>query len=161
MPAQQLTQEDLALELHYAPDVGSFTRIATGLTVGCPSANGYLRCRVHGRIYFLHRLAFLAMTGEFPPGDVDHIDGNRGNNAWSNLRAATRSGNCQNRTAATTARSGVRNVYFDPQSGRWQVKVMVDGRSKSFGYFATIEEATPVARAAEAKLHTFHPVLTR
>lgn len=158
---QQLTQQELALVLRYEPTSGTFTRIANGKLVGSPSANGYLRCRVNGRFYFLHRLAFLAMTGSFPPEDVDHIDGVRANNAWSNLRAASRGGNCQNRSAVTTAKSGVRNVYWNAKSQRWQVKVTLGGRSKSFGYFATVAEAAPVAKAAKAALHSFHPVLTR
>ncbi|WP_433995906.1 HNH endonuclease [Bradyrhizobium genosp. L] len=37
------------------------------------------------------------MNGEWPNGEVDHIDGNRDNNKLSNLRVVTRQQNCWNR----------------------------------------------------------------
>lgn len=36
--------------------------------------------------YFAHDLAFLHMTGEWPKSPVIHLDGNKSNNAWANLR---------------------------------------------------------------------------
>jgi len=34
--------------------------------------SGYLTIWVDGKLYFAHRLAFLYMTGEFPPKQTDH-----------------------------------------------------------------------------------------
>lgn len=167
MAKPELTAERLRELLHYDPLTGTFTRLVAasnagaGAHAGCAAKNGYMRCNVDGRLYYMHRLAWLYMTGGWPAGDIDHVDGDRANNRWANLRAATRSQNAQNRSATSAASSGVRNVYFDNPSGRWQVKVMVNYRSKSFGYYQTIEEAAEVARLAKSDMHTFNPEFTR
>jgi len=153
--------------LSYDEKTGIFTRLVAasnspvGSIVGCASKNGYLRCRLDGQLYYLHRVAFLYMTGSWPTSDIDHIDGCKANNSWANLRHATRKQNTQNISSHTSSISGVRNVYFDKPSGKWQVKIQANGRSHSFGYYADLTEAEAVARNAKRQLHTFCPELRR
>jgi hypothetical protein len=128
-----------------------------GALVGSASANGYLRVSIDGTLYYLHRLTFLYVTGAFPVADVDHVDGDRSNNRWANLRQASRAENLQNLGRSTSAKSGVRNVYFYAPSGKWQAKVTVDGRSRSFGYFQSIPEAAAAAAAGKREMHAFSP----
>lgn len=62
------------------------------------------------RRLYVHRVAFLLMTGN-QPEIVDHVDGNRLNNKFSNLREATTSQNNRNRGikgSHTTISSGLR-----------------------------------------------------
>lgn len=48
----------------------------------------------HDRRYLVYRLVMLAFTGPCPPGmEVCHYDGDRTNDAWSNLRYDTRGNN--------------------------------------------------------------------
>lgn len=70
---------------------------------------GYVRGPIFRRTYRAHRVAYAIMTGEWPKEEIDHIDGIRSNNKWSNLRAATRSENCRNKR--THSRSGYKGVY--------------------------------------------------
>ena len=97
----------------------------------------------------LHRLIFLDSHG-YLPGQVDHIDGNPGNNCVSNLRAATNAQNARNAKRRSTNTSGVKNVCWHRQIRRWRVQLCVDGKGVSFGCFATLEEATTAAEQARA-----------
>lgn len=55
---------------------------------------GYLRVRIDGRYQMVHRLVWNAYHGEIPDGmQVDHIDGDKHNNALMNLRLLTPSDN--------------------------------------------------------------------
>ena len=100
-----LTAEYLRWNLRYDPETGQFTRLrhrygrtTDGAKLGSPKApGGYLRIGICDKLYLAHRLAYLYMTGEWPPEEVDHVNMVRGDNRWANLRAASRRMNLANR----------------------------------------------------------------
>nr|WP_264481251.1 AP2 domain-containing protein [Vagococcus fluvialis] len=47
--------------------------------------------------------------------------------------------------------SGVRGVNFNKRTGKWMVRLWVDGKRKSFGYFYDLEEAINARKEAEIK----------
>ena len=53
---------------------------------GYINSDGYRIITIDGREYFAHDLAWLHMTGEFPKGEVEHINGNINDDRWCNLR---------------------------------------------------------------------------
>ena len=53
---------------------------------GYINSDGYRIITINGREYFAHDLAWLDMTGEFPKGEVEHINGNNNDDRWCNLR---------------------------------------------------------------------------
>jgi hypothetical protein len=59
--------------------------------------HGYRSGRLQGHGLLLHRVAFVLMTGDWPKALVDHIDGDRLNNRWNNLREASSAQNVRNR----------------------------------------------------------------
>ena len=100
--------------------------------------NGYWVICVENNRLLAHRLAFLYMTGAFPPAEVDHINGDKVDNRWCNLRPATRSQNSANRP--TKNRLGMKGVKAR-KNGRFEADIRVKGRKVYLGTFDTIAEA--------------------
>jgi hypothetical protein len=113
--------------------------------------SGYLRVQVGLRKYLVARLAWLWMTGHWPKDDVDHVDLDRSNNRWGNLRDATRSQNVANSGRRANNKSGFKGVTF--KNDRWRATIVVAGRCLHLGYFQTPEEAHEAYRTASQQLH--------
>ncbi len=153
-----LTQALLQARLHFNPETGVFTRLATahcpkvlvGKPAGYERADGYLSINVAGQIYLAHRLAWLYMTGQWPDDMVDHINGARNDNRWSNLRAADMALNQQNQIRphadSTTGLLGV----FKTRNGRFKSQIALDKTSYYLGTFDRAEDAAAAYRAAKA-----------
>jgi hypothetical protein len=99
----------------------------------------YLGIGVDYRRYLAHRLAVLWMTGEWPPHEVDHRDGDGLNNAWRNLRIATRAQNSANTSRHADNRAGFKGVY--PRGKRFVAMIRWDKRGRYLGTFDTPDEA--------------------
>lgn len=145
--------------LHYCPKTGTWIwikansrRVATGSKAGSFDRRGYLTIRIDGKLYKSGRLAFLYMTGKIP-NTVDHIDRNKSNDRWSNLRSSTLSQNKYNTGLTKTNTSGVRGVYWHKNIGRWIARIRVEGKSYHLGTFKTIEDAAIVRKEAAIKYH--------
>lgn len=159
-----LTNERLKELVSYDKETGNFFRlvavanIKTGLVIAKPAKNGYVRMHIDGHLYYLHRLAWFYENNEWPVA-IDHIDGNKINNKLCNLRAATCGENLQNISTKTKAISGFKGAYFHPKAKNWQAKIMLNGKTKSLGYYKTPEEAHEAYIDGKKKLHTFNPEL--
>lgn len=156
-----LTQERLKELLDYDPETGVFTWRGnkTGAqgrrTAGSASGN-YYRITVDGKSYRAHWLAWLWMKGEFPKPFMDHVDGNKQNNKWSNLRLATKSQNMANRGAQKNTTSGLKGVWpyhAGASYGKpWQAGIAHEGKKYHLGHFETAQEAHEAYKAAAQKL---------
>lgn len=111
----------------------------------------YCRITIDGQKYSAHRLAWLYVYGEWPSRDIDHIDGNKMNNAISNLRLATHGQNMANcPSAQKNNKSGYRGVSFH-NSGWFQAFLKVNKTRKYLGTFKTAEEAHEAYRRAHVE----------
>lgn len=160
------TQHNLKKICHYDPDTGVFRRIKKhtwrGNLIDCdhvintPSLYGYYQINIFGRPYAVHRLIFLYMTGKFPDADVDHINGDRIDNRWVNLRQVTRRENMMNVGVRSNSTTRVTGVSKRSDTGKYQVYVDVLGVRQSLGCYKTLKEAREVSRNARTA-HNFHP----
>lgn len=123
-----------------------------GVATGVKVPKGYMRMHLLGHKLFVHRVIWLIMTGEWPPGEIDHIDHNRSNNRWANLRAVSTAENQRNRSRGRANTSGAVGVSWHIKSGKWRVQV----DSKHFGTFRYFDDAVAAQREAVAAAG-YHP----
>lgn len=137
--------------LDYNPESGVFlwkvSRKGTkgkGKEAGTKTNKGYVDVCLFGKKFGLHRIAFSLM-GEEIPDYVDHVNGIKSDNRWTNLRPATVNQNAYN-MKERGARSGYRNVYYDPRGKKnYHVCMKINSNRIHGGYFSTAEEANKVA----------------
>jgi len=146
--------------VEYDPRAGTFTwrvrtsiRIMPGAIAGTKKADsGYVLVGIDGVQYRAHRLAWFMMTGDWPSGDVDHINGVRHDNRWSNIRVVTSAVNGQNRRRAQRDnRLGVLGVFQCKK--RYQAQVKLNGVVTHLGTFDTPEQAHEAYVEAKRRLH--------
>ncbi len=141
----------------YDPDTGVITalsnrgRVRKGMELGSKTVAGYLTVSLNGKSYLCHRLAFFLINDAWPVNDVDHINGDRSDNRWCNLRQATRQQNLFNKLG-NKAKTLPRNVY-PHKSGRFRVKMKIDGLTRHFGYYSSVEEAADKANQIRKLFH--------
>ncbi len=107
---------------------------------------------VAGKMYKAHRLAWFYMTGEWPPDQIDHIDGDRDNNRLVNLRKATNAQNGANARLSKNNSSGFKGVSFDTSVGRWRASIRRNRQLHYLGFFNTPEEAHAAYASAAVQL---------
>ena len=112
----------------------------------------YLQIQLYAKAYKVHRLIFALFNG-FWPNEIDHINGDAFDNRIENLRAATRSQNCQNTKTQHNNTSGVRGVCWHKRLKKWQVRIGNSAKRIHLGYFDNFELAELVAIEARVKYH--------
>jgi hypothetical protein len=96
---------------------------------------------IAGVTRFHHRVAIEIMTKEpIPDGKLtDHLDGNRTNNKWSNLRIVS---NRENQVNQVAHRNGkLPGFTLVRSTNRFRSRIRIDNKNKHLGYFATELEA--------------------
>ena len=157
-----LTHQRLLEVLAYDDSTGVFTRIGGGWVPGIGKAAGTIeriKCAKRVRIYVdsqgyrAHRLAWFFVHGEWPSGDVDHIDGNPLNNAIANLRCVNRSVNMENqRRARADSKLGILGVSQRSENS-FRATIYVRGTAHRLGNFTNAEEAHQAYLTAKRQLH--------
>lgn len=154
----QLTRTALLAELHYDPKTGLFRRVvargnrAAGEVTGWKATRGYVFIGVAGSTFPAHRLAWLYVTGAWPKGVIDHINGCTGDNRWENLRDVSCTTNSENqRQAHRRSASGLLGVTL--LKGRPRAAIRVKGKLLHLGTFDTAIEAHHAYLKAKRDLH--------
>jgi len=154
--ATKLTPERARELFRYDPLTGEFSRrisvgrFSAGSRAGYNS-DGYRRVGIDGRPYRVHRVIWLMMTGRWPNDVIDHINGNRSDNRFCNLRELSRSENARIRHPNPNKGSGVPGVGENADTGEFVATLRVGRRTHHLGTYATLEQAVTAWRKAEQK----------
>jgi len=142
---KDVTLEEISQHISYDPTTGIFTKTeGQGRALhGRLRYDGYLdvQIKINGRWrkFLLHRIAFLLMNGKWPDQIVDHKNGVRSDNRWSNLREATKTENLYNKHIHSTNRTGYKGVTW--RKGRFLARITIAGKRHRLGLFDSGERA--------------------
>lgn len=122
-----------------------FNNLFSGKVAGSVANTGYVAVGIifngKTRLYMAHRVVWLIHHGQWPDGEIDHINRIRDDNRIENLRLASRSQNCQNKHVDVTRPAsgfyGVRKV----RENRFRVVMKKYQKPIHIGYFSDPVEA--------------------
>ena len=134
--------------LTYSPETGEFQwaaprpKVKVGQKAGYLKKNkGYIYIEIDGKSYSAHRLAWFYVTGNMPIDQIDHINRNKSDNRFENLREATHGQNRAN--SKSTNKHGLKGVRLLPwmkNAGKcWQAEITHNKKVIYLGCFATKE----------------------
>lgn len=153
------TPEQIASTLSYDPESGALSwKVDAGSRgrAGKPAGyfdGRYYRVQIDGAAYLSHRLAWCIQVGAWPVEFIDHADGDKLNNRWTNIRSASAGDNQANRQNLKSNTSGVKGVSWHKAHKKWYARVAHKGVTYVLGLFADLAEA---GRAVAAKRESLH-----
>ena len=117
---------------------------------GSVRADGYRVIRINGKLYLAHRVAYFLVKGHWPNMVIDHINGDKSDNRWCNLRDSTYSENNFNKKLVT---DGIYEITRKGRKGTWyDVRIQKDG--KQYGsVFRRREDALKWRQQKEKELY--------
>jgi hypothetical protein len=152
--------DELSRHLSYDPFTGLGTwlvspsnKVQKWAFAGYLNPNGYIYINYKTKRYKAHRLFWFLQTGH-DPGEltIDHIDQNKSNNKFSNLRLATISQQKRNLTKRLDNSSGHRGVRFSKQRQKYEAFIRINKKQLFLGRYKTFEEAVAARQAKELEL---------
>jgi hypothetical protein len=163
MRTADVDASDVRRALSYDPETGVFIRKDTerlngygiGAVVGAKDENGYVKVWHAGRLWRAHRLAWLYVYGEWPHGQIDHINGIKSDNRIQNLRSVDHATNMENQRAARRDNnSNFLGVTWHKQALKWRARITVRGKQTHLGHFPTPEAAYERYQQAKREMHS-------
>jgi hypothetical protein len=133
--------------LTYDPDTGKLyqrkkrPRIQVGSLAGCVRPKGYRYIELEGRKYPAHHIVWLLETGAAPIKSLDHIDGDKDNNKFSNLREVTTKQNSENRGKQRNNKTGYKGVSFNSRLQKYVAQIQHNSQAIYIGLYPTAYEA--------------------
>lgn len=144
--------------LQYEPETGLLywkkkpnpkSPIRVGQRAGSKGSKGYRRVFLCDREFQVHQVVWFFETDEWPTL-IDHVNGNRSDNRFGNLRIADDQQNSQNRQPQGS--SSLKGVYRTiSKRSPFKASIYYGGASHHLGYFATEMEAAKAYDSAAKK----------
>lgn len=132
----------------YCCGSGNITLKEDGEIVTANHSKGYLCVGSH----LAHRVAWLFFYGEWPNGQIDHINHNKKDNRILNLRCVSNMDNHRNMPIQKNNTSGIVGVHFIEHKLRWVSYIKVNAKRIHLGTFDNLFDACCVRRSKEFKL---------
>lgn len=142
----------------YDQDAGIVTRLVNRASGKAGPAStkkdnrGYLLVKCKGQRMLQHRLAWILMTGHWPDGEIDHINGVRNDNRWINLRCVSKKENRMNKEIYKNNKSGAIGVNWHKVTGKWVASIKADGKCIHLGVFNELSDAVSARKRAEKNM---------
>ena len=135
---------------------GAWNTKYAGSVAGAVNKDGYIQLNLGDKTFLAHRLIWALVHGQWPPDQIDHIDGDRQNNKLSNLRTATPLENQRNLKRHRGNSSGFTGVQYRPLHNKpWSARISVRGELKYLGSFRCVTAAW-VERERANRRYGFH-----
>ena len=102
---------------------------------------GYCSVRFNSMRIYYHTIVWILTTGEdIPKGvQIDHINGNKIDNRFENLRLVTARENQQNQKVHRKGK--LVGTHFDKHAGKYTAQIWIDKKRVFLGCYDTEEEA--------------------
>lgn len=113
--------------------------------------DGYVCVGIDGKSYKAHRIIWFLETGEWPD-EIDHDDGCKRNNRFSNLVNGGHVVNMRNVPLRKTNKSGHHGVVWEKSKALWVARIPVDGKLKTLGRSKDLNVVIALRQKAEADL---------
>lgn len=114
------------------------------------AGEGYNAIRIPNKVAYRHRVVMAAHNSAFDINNrkhlIDHINGDKLDNSFDNLRVVSNQGNQFNR-------HNVRGYTWNKQTGKWKSQIQISKKNKFLGYFDTEEAAKAAYIAGKEKYH--------
>ena len=156
------TRERLKELFNYNPDSGVITRLKSvsnnakkGSVVNTKNARGYILVRVDYEQYLAHRLVFIYMGYDIEEKCIDHINHNKEDNSWLNLRVTCHKGNGRNQSKSISNYSGFTGVCWHKAGNKWESYINHEGKLIHLGLHSCFLDAI-AERIRANKAFGFH-----
>lgn len=160
---REITQEILHKYLRYDEETGElYNKISRGSRAMAGSkcgsydcSTGYMQMKFNGKLTTFQRFVWMYHHGEWPNGEIDHINGDQLDNRIENLRVVSKQENARNTGKRVNNTSGIIGVSFDKTRNKWLAGITVNYKHVGLGRFENKEDAIRARKNAEIE-YGFH-----